>query len=643
MKTIAKKFNAVFPFAILLLWQLSASAEPQHLYGIHDADPDPREYLNHIRPIVGGGWVTATVAVGADTNDNSGQNFSFLSNEGHTVICRINHAYFPNGTIPLASKYDDFAKRCANFVANSQGCSIWVIGNELNIAGEWPFDGTKFAYVAPTNYAACFRKVYDAIKAVRPNDRVLPAAPAPFSGPFSAGTLSWNGTNYPSDANPLKWTDYLNQTLTAIRNSGPFDATNSGIALHVYSRGYNCTDIHSIATFTGGAAGLYKSFYCYKDWVNLGIPGTLYSLPLYITECDGYYFWSGGHSENPSAHYESGWMQEVYAEINRHNQSAIVTGKPIFRCVNMYRWCGACDGWNIDNSPYQSQILADLDAAVAKRYRWPTNFEGRIPIGLNFIDPGGGNDDSVYNCTNAGVIPQAAWFNLTAGGNGTLNLGNGASVTWNAPGGTHSLPIGNSPGDFALMQGYLDTTDTSTTTVTVSGLRFPLYDIYVYSAGDNGGSPSETRVAKFVLNSSTTKYLRDDPTALAFDGTFTEANSTSGGASCPAGNYLRFRNVTGGSFTLTAQGEYASGSPAHPRAALNAIQIVPVLRASLETPRLQNNAFEFFINGTENYSYIVLSSTDLANWSAVQTNRAPFTFSESITNAAGRFYRGVAP
>src|SRR5436190_7979173 len=85
------------------------SAESPFLYGIHDHDPDPSEFLNRVKSGTGGtgGWVTATVAVGANTNDFSGANFTTLSNAGHTVICRINYGYFPDGTIPVASKYDD--------------------------------------------------------------------------------------------------------------------------------------------------------------------------------------------------------------------------------------------------------------------------------------------------------------------------------------------------------------------------------------------------------------------------------------------------------------------------------------------------------------------------------------------------------
>jgi hypothetical protein len=107
--------------------------------------------------------------------------------------------------------------------------------------------------------------------------------------------------------------------------------------------------------------------------VNYGIPQSLYHLPLYATECNGMYFWRGGHPEDQSKTYVAGWMQEMYAEINRYNQEAALTGKPIFRCVNLYRWCANCDGWNIDGATNKTQILTDLDAAIAQSYLWPTN------------------------------------------------------------------------------------------------------------------------------------------------------------------------------------------------------------------------------------------------------------------------------
>ncbi len=357
---------------LLLLALLSCGAqspapasEARSLYGIHDHEPRPTEYLNRIKAKVGAGWVTATVEVGSNPADQGGADFRSISSEGHTVICRINNGYGLNGTIPVKSKYDDFAQRCANFVRNSQGCSIWVIGNETNLAAEWPLDGGRLKYISPQDYAECFRKVYNAIKAVRPNDRVIPQALAPWAGPYGSGTIG----GYPHDPMPLNWVQYMNQMLTAIAATGPLD----GIALHINSRGYSTAAIHSTAKMNAGGMQLYSSFYVYKDWIEYGIPPSLYHLPLYATECNGYFYWKGGHPEDPSQHYLAGWMQEIYAEIDRWNRQAVLTGKPVFRCVNMYRWCPYCDGWNIDgaSNPYRGQILNDLDAALDQGYTWP--------------------------------------------------------------------------------------------------------------------------------------------------------------------------------------------------------------------------------------------------------------------------------
>lgn len=353
------------------------AAEPPFLYGIHDHEPAPTEFLNRIKTGTGGtgGWVTATVTVGANPNDFSGADFTALANAGHTVICRINYGYFPDGTIPVPALWDAFAIRIRNFVANSSGCTIWLIANETNLPAEWPFDSSnnRFNYISPQDYAVCFRKVADAIKSVRPNDKVLPQALAPWAGPLGPGSFNVGGTVYPHDGLPLNWVVYLNQMLTAIAATGPVD----GISLHIGSRGYTYADIHSTAKVNAGGQNLYWSFYVYKDWVDYGIPPSLYHLPIYVTECNGLYFWKGGGppGETLDKHYEPGWMQEIFAEFNRYNQSAATNGRPIVRCVNFYRWCAYCDGWNIDgaDNPYRGQILADLDASVAQLYRWPTN------------------------------------------------------------------------------------------------------------------------------------------------------------------------------------------------------------------------------------------------------------------------------
>ena len=341
-----------------------ASLSSPFIYGIHDHETNIQEYLDHFSAGGATGWVTATIAIGNDPSNTGGDDFRWISNQGHGVIVRLNNGYCGSGTIPTPDKYDDFAQRAANYVAATQGANIFIIGNETNLALEWPPVGGHASYVSPEDYAVVFRKTYDKIKAVRPDAQVVTQGLAPFAGPYPAGSTC----GFSHDAMPVNWVQYMNRMLTAIQASGGVDA----VALHINSRGYTFNDIHSTQKVTAGSQDLYFSFYVYKDWIDLGIPSKLYHLPLYASEANGIYYWSGGHPERPDAHYEPGWMQEIYAEIDRYNQSAASSGKPVFRSVNMYRWCAWCDGWNINGSPYKAQILTDLDQAVAAQYRWPT-------------------------------------------------------------------------------------------------------------------------------------------------------------------------------------------------------------------------------------------------------------------------------
>src|SRR5262249_49474158 len=55
-----------------------------------------------------------------------------------------------------------------------------------------------------------------------------------------------------------------------------------------------------------------------------------------------------------------------------------------------------------------------------------------------------------------------------------------------------------------------------------------------------------------------------------------------------------------------------------------------------------DNNFQFNVTGSTGFLYIVQGSTDLFNWSPLQTNTMPFSFTDS--NAAGfdaRFYRAM--
>ena len=422
---------------LTLLAAPTRAQESPYLYGIHDHDPSPQEYLNHFNGAGVTGWVTATVAIGHNPGDHGGVDFRSISNQGHTVICRLNNGYCGEGTIPLPADYADFATRCANFVSASQGCQHWIVGNETNLSVEWPHSGGHKPYVSPQEYANCFRLVYDSIKAVRPTHTVCTQALAPFAGPYGPSS---DICGYSADGVQINWVQYMNQMLTAITSSG---AGPDGIALHINSRGYTYNDIHSTAKVDANGQQLYFSFYVYKDWINMGIPSSLYHLPLYGTECNGIYRWDGGHEEcsdcaNPSCCHQPGWMQEIYAEINRWNTiDAPAQGKPPIRCVNMYRWCAWCDGWNIDEAAREGQIKTDLDAALAHGYTLTvppvaefsgSPLSGTAPLEVAFTDASTGlvdswswdfgdqGEDNVRNPVHTYTAPGAYTVSLTVTG-----------------------------------------------------------------------------------------------------------------------------------------------------------------------------------------------------------------------------------
>jgi hypothetical protein len=189
-------------------------------------------------------------------------------------------------------------------------------------------------------------------------------------------------------------------------------------------------------------------------------------------------------------------------------------------------------------------------------------------IGINFV---GTNATAMSAAETAGAIPQTHWNNASGGSRSVplalvdeTGAAIGATVTW-ASNTTWATPITDQAGDGRMMKGYLDTSNTSTTTITVSGLRSRTYDVYVYADGDNR---TYSRTGAYTITGpgiTTTTVTLSDRASTNFSGTFTQAGNS-------IGNYVKF-SVTGGEFTITA-------SPTLPvsgtrRAPVNGLQIVP--------------------------------------------------------------------
>ena len=218
-------------------------------------------------------------------------------------------------------------------------------------------------------------------------------------------------------------------------------------------------------------------------------------------------------------------------------------------------------------------------------------------IGINFVggradaaQPDGHVEDDgiVTGAAGVGGAAQSNWNNL-AGPTGTAAPGtlvrrggeaSAATVTWTSNN-AYSVATGApADQDAALMKGYLDTSNTSTTSVTISGLptEWLSYDVYVYIDGDSNGG----RAGNYTITSATdgTRTATVSDTAnwnlAAAGGAFTRANENANDLTTDPGftpgNYLVFTDMHDLSFTLTATGSLAGASP--PRAPINAIQFV---------------------------------------------------------------------
>lgn len=196
-------------------------------------------------------------------------------------------------------------------------------------------------------------------------------------------------------------------------------------------------------------------------------------------------------------------------------------------------------------------------------------------IGLNFVGGGSlwGTPSSMSSWESAGVVSQTHWNNAYGEAGTLLNLAtglgesSGISVSWQAgDGGTWSTSIPDSAGNNRLMKGYLDTSNTGTTTVDFSGLFFDSYDVYIYHDGDNvvGGSAA-TRTAHVTLSSPTsatiTFGMTDDASPVNFNGSYTLGET-----------YTKYSGLQSDSFSISTRP--FSSSDGVLRAPLNGIQIV---------------------------------------------------------------------
>jgi hypothetical protein len=291
------------------------------LYGLHD--PYDRDLFAYTGKT---GWVLFTERVVSGAGNTGYEDWA--RNHYYGVIARLNNDYGGTGTIPTPDQYDTFAAQCAQWVRNSRGCHIWVIGNEMNNPREWPHGQP----IQPEQYADCFNRARAAIKSVQPEAMVVPGAVDPYQGP-QMSCLEW---------------------LTRMFNH---IADLDGIALHCYTQGYEPPLVTDLTRFDDDPLRWqYYHLRCYTTFMDV-IPPHWRAKPVYITETDP-------HGTSPWAGGQNGWVQAAYAEINRWNQQPHAQQ---IQALVLYRW-SRDDIYSISDKP---GVQNDIRATIANSdVRW---------------------------------------------------------------------------------------------------------------------------------------------------------------------------------------------------------------------------------------------------------------------------------
>jgi hypothetical protein len=328
------------------------------LFGIHAAGAtSPADFRFLFEGTGKTGWVLFTEAVGVDPNHGGGHDYSPWSGDGHGVIVRLDNAYSSDGTVPVRSKYPEFARACARYVENSKGCFIWVIGNEPNNVREHPGGAKKpVEHVGPEMFAEAFNMVRQAIKEVQPEAIVVPGAVDPYN------TYPWknmSGQRY----RPL---DYFKELMSCIEDL-------DGVALHTYTHGMDVSLITRPTLFRdaflepGTPREHYYDFQAYRSFAE-AIPDKWRDRPIYLTETNHWVaveHWPRNEDEARLVGWlnkDKGWVRAAYSEINRWNCTPFAQQ---IQCLLLYRWNG--DAWAIDK---MDQVHADFRGALSKDYRW---------------------------------------------------------------------------------------------------------------------------------------------------------------------------------------------------------------------------------------------------------------------------------
>ncbi len=273
---------------LVTLCSVSAFANGEKLFGVHWWDYDGNNAGQG--PI--GGWTTETIV----THSAPWWQAPYFAplfqqvhdQDGAGIITRIDYNWgetVPSPTNPDAANWSQSVVQTAQTLGAYS--NTWIIGNEPNVTSEG--NGWANNRVTPDGYAAVYKEVRDAIKAVRPNDDVLLAAPSPggVAGP------RWMSGN-----------QWLGQTIDAVHNLG---GDIDGFAIHAYGNPFAGADV---------AAAQFQASYASQLAV---IDGRGHQdAPVYITEWARTTSTTGDLAANEAV--TAAFITQALADLHEWNQ-----------------------------------------------------------------------------------------------------------------------------------------------------------------------------------------------------------------------------------------------------------------------------------------------------------------------------------
>jgi hypothetical protein len=173
----------------------------------------------------------------------------------------------------------------------------------------------------------------------------------------------------------------------------------------------------------------------------------------------------------------------------------------------------------------------------------------------------------------AGVVPQANWNNA-AGASGSLAVLNtdggtasGASIAWAT---NEEWSIGSAVADAngTLLNGWISSNNATPSTIDITNIPYPLYDLYVYMNHDRGTEDVD------ITGPFGTFRLHENDTDINAAVTFVQQTATADGDPSQQGNYARFTNLSATDLNLILGPGGAEGTT--DRGAIAGIQLVQV-------------------------------------------------------------------